>query len=437
MKTLTIRLFLPFIVLFSSLLFALWLLTPLFQAGPVIRSPISSRPLISTGQGQGNAVTSTDFAQSNITTYPANCKGTVTTAKDATKYLLGLDATDIAKKYLNNQDKILCYDDWKWDTDSTQQISTSYFLDFVKWPSDFFTRGVMYVVPLKGPNTTVQDSSDYCNNQGLEFIKIPACGIMIGVYKSTIVQSIRDATYNVTNQANGILWETKPEYTYNNKLFNHFYDLSIWLVNAFLVVAIAWAALRSMTSKLFSDWLTYASSKELLARIVLALLCAYLSMHIVQITIDLSNALCGVFGHDLFNKLGSKDSNDFMTLTLQVIYFLLSILLILEETMRYAILFVCIAFMPLLLFTASLKETQFIAGGAVRGFIFFTLLQPVQMAILSVGESLYESLFKDNSTDILSYLVCIGIMILAIAVFFSFARILLVALCRLVSDSLI
>ena len=66
-----------------------------------------------------------------------------------------------------------------------------------------------------------------------------------------------------------------------------------------------------------------------------------------------------------------------ISLVLDAVYLIKwCLLLILEERALYTILFVIIAFLPLLLFTAAMKETQNIAKGAVRGLIFFTFLQP-------------------------------------------------------------
>ena len=100
----------------------------------------------------------------------------------------------------------------------------------------------------------------------------------------------------------------------------------------------------------------------------------------------------------------------------------MGLLLILEEGARYTILFVIIAFFPLLLFTASTKETQFIARGAVRGFIFMTLLQPVQMAVMAVGVTVLNTILHGDVGNILSYLVSIGLMIFVLSLFFSFFR---------------
>ena len=111
-----------------------------------------------------------------------------------------------------------------------------------------------------------------------------------------------------------------------------------------------------------------------------------------------------------------------VSLVLRIVYLIMGLLLILEEGARYTILFVIIAFFPLLLFTASVKETQFIARAAVRGFIFMTLLQPVQMAVMAVGITVLNTILHGDVGNILSYLVSIGLMIFVLSLFFSFFR---------------
>ncbi len=205
------------------------------------------------------------------------------------------------------------------------------------------------------------------------------------------------------------------------RIFTTSENLSIWLVNAYLVVVVAWVALRGMIGKTFS-WLSYAEVLEYLPRIGFGLLAAYLSGHLIQIVVDGSNALSLVFSHSLFTSLTSGTPKDMISLVLDTVYLLMGLLLILEEGARYTILFVIIAFLPLLLFTACMKETQNIAKGAVRGLIFFTFLQPAQMAVMAVGQTVILSILHGDTGNILSYLVSIGIMIFVLAMFFSCAR---------------
>ena len=61
---------------------------------------------------------------------------------------------------------------------------------------------------------------------------------------ANVAQPLQNAFQQVANQANGFLWSTPAKDTYQNPSFTYFWNLSIWLVNAYLVVALAWVAMR-------------------------------------------------------------------------------------------------------------------------------------------------------------------------------------------------
>ena len=97
---------------------------------------------------------------------------------------------------------------------------------------------------------------------------------------ATLVQPLKTAFTTVQKQVNGFLWSTPAADTYQNKHFAYFWNLSIWLVNAYLVIVVAWVALRGMIGKTFS-WLSYADVLEYIPRIGFGLLAAYFSGHLI------------------------------------------------------------------------------------------------------------------------------------------------------------
>ena len=377
-------------------------------------------------------------------TYPANCKGVTTTALGALKYVSGLEQSDINTKYLKQKNNIICYDLWKptWTSTSGDTYTVADFLTIVGWPKDFFVvkkNITLLIRPLTGPNPVVtpkptptpapttaqqnksQNACDWVPDLVVAHPHIDICAFFLQTLNANVAQPLRNAFNSVANQTNDFLWSTPAKDTYKNPDFTYFQNLSIWLVNAYLAVLLAWVAIRGSIVKTFS-WLSYADILEYLPRIGFGLLAAYSSTHLVQIVIDGSNALCSVFSHALFDSLTKGNATDMVSIVLQIVYLIMGLLLILEEGARYSILFVIIAFFPLLLFTASAKETQFIARGAVRGFIFMVLLQPVQMAVMAVGITVLQTILHGDVGNILSYLVSIGLMIFVLSLFFSFFR---------------
>ena len=271
-----------------------------------------------------------------LQTYPANCQGVTTTALGALQYLNGLAQSDINAKYLKQKNNILCYDLWKstWTNTSGDSYTAPDFLKIVGWPTDFFVvkkNMTLLIDPLAGPNPIAtptpthnnataqtaqsnapQNACDWVPNLVVAHPHIDICAFFQQILIANVVQPLQTAFNQVANQANSFLWSTPAKDTYQNPNFTYFWNLSIWLVNAYLVVALAWVAIRGSIVKTFS-WLSYADILEYLPRIGFGLLVAYSSTHLMQIVIDGSNALCSVFSHALFNSFSQGNATDMVT----------------------------------------------------------------------------------------------------------------------------
>jgi hypothetical protein len=444
------KLFFYVLVGFFFPVLLIWIFTSFFAPGAsphVLPSPSASLsisqnvpPFHAITLGSGGAYGTAD----DVKTYPPHCVGKTTTPAATLAYLgSGFSLTDISPTYRTVKADTMCYDRWTWQKGSTDMYPASTFLKIVGWPSNFFVqhKGItLLIAPVAGPNpapkpptptpttaTPVQDdtqphnSCDWVPDLVVAHPHIDICAFFTQIMSATLVQPLKTAFITVQKQVNGFLWSTPPADTYQNTHFQYFWNLSIWLVNVYLVVVVAWVAFRGMIGKTFS-WLSYADVLEYIPRIGFGLLAAYLSGHLIQIIVDGSNALSLVFSHTLFSSLANGNPTDMIGLVLDGVYLLMGLLLVLEEGARYTILFVIIAFLPLLLFTAAMKETQNIAKGAIRGLIFFTFLQPAQMGVMAIGQTVIVSIFHGGTGNILSYLVSIGIMIFVLAMFFSCAR---------------
>src|SRR5262249_50513204 len=156
------------------------------------------------------------------------------------------------------------------------------------------------------------------------------------------------------------------------------WNTSIYIVDALLAVVIAWMSIRYMMSQSFGSWLSYADLLELLPRLIMALIAAYISVRICQIVIDGSNALSSIFSNNLLLGL-QNDPQELFSIFSQILLCILILVLILEEAVRFAILFVLIGFAPLWAFCGATRETQFIFKGGLKALFFVTLLQPCQL----------------------------------------------------------
>src|SRR5579859_477284 len=189
------------------------------------------------------------------------------------------------------------------------------------------------------------------------WVYVNVCDLLNTVLHSAVVKPLNDALNTLIDQTKYFLWTTPPDTTYKNAALLHFWDISLWLAGTALAAILAWAALRSMIGQAFS-WLSYANMLELLQRIALGLLAAVCSLEFTHFLVDVSNALCKMFDPTILTKMTDSAPDSSVAATLQGIYIFMSILLILEEAARYAILYILIAFSPLWMVAASIRETQ-------------------------------------------------------------------------------
>jgi hypothetical protein len=170
------------------------------------------------------------------------------------------------------------------------------------------------------------------------------------------------------------------------------------------------------------NWLTYANAVEFLPRIIFALFAAYYSKEIFLILFQLSNALTHSFSSDTVKTLIDGQANSTIATVLQVVYAVMGFLLIVEEAARMAVLYLLFAFSPILFFLAALTETQSVALSSLKAAILFALLQPVQAAVLNVGDRVLTSVLAQHAGNLgaLNFLVAIAIMYICLMLFFSF-----------------
>jgi hypothetical protein len=100
----------------------------------------------------------------------------------------------------------------------------------------------------------------------------------------------------------------------------------------------------------------------------------------------------------------------------------MSILLILEEGIRYSILFILISFSPLWVFASALRETQFLFKSGLRALFFITLLQPCQTMVLDLGQHVITTLSTGSGGNVLFYLISISLMFVVLYMLSIFLR---------------
>jgi hypothetical protein len=413
---------------------------PLQQSHPVKQSSKTKSTVITGGGGGVNIPRSSNAlskqAKTPDLTYPPDCNGLTSTPTQLFYYLgPGWTVNNLGAKYRNMTDSILCYDHWNpaWSVPGGTWMNITDFLKTMQWPSDLFDPSAgtqILVMSLPGDSLgTGTSSQDTTQNQNpciwspdlvIVHPNIDVCGFVSTILDATILAPLKGAVTNLVGSANSFLWTTPPQDTYLNPSLTLFWTTSLYIVDALLAAVLAWAAFRYMISKTFGSWLSYADLLEMLPRIVMALIAAYLSARICQIVIDGSNALSSVFNNDLLSGL-QNNPQDLFTTFVQILLCLLTLALILEEAVRYAILFILIGFAPIWVFCGALKETQFIFKGALKALFLISLLQPCQTAVLDLGQHLTDTIGGTSGT-FLYYLISIALMLFVLFMMSWFLR---------------
>jgi hypothetical protein len=370
----------------------------------------------------------------------AECtSGIMSTPADVLKLLApGWTINDLGAQYRNETKQILCYDGWDnaWSKPGGTWLNTVDFLATMHWPSDLFNPSVKQILIVQRPDEALKPSNntgsqqkqgpspaDECMwgvNLGVASPNINICDLISAVLKGGVLTPLKFGVNNLAGNTNSFLWTTPPQLSYANPDLALFWNTSLYIVNALLVVVIAWAALRYTMGQSFGSWLSYADLIEMVPRIVLALLAAYVSARICQVVIDGSNALGSIFNTDLLSNLQNEPADLFSTFV-QIFLCLLSLLLILEEAVRFAILFVLIGFSPVWAFCGGLRETQFIFKGALKALFFMSLLQPCQLAVMSLGQHMTTSI-GGKSDSLLYSFVNIALLLLVLFMMSAFLR---------------
>ncbi|GCE32199.1 hypothetical protein KDA_76830 [Dictyobacter alpinus] len=347
-------------------------------------------------------------------------------------------------KYWDTTDKILCNDHWTWRI--VEQVTWKTILEQLRWPADLVQPSMLNQTQTVQALSTVdkpteqqqqqkvkqQQEADAKPRSGCDFVMpvlgwnfhLDACSLLKTIVKNSFLKPIYENCKNVINQAQGFLWTTDPAATYDlgkNTTLAYFHTGMLNLVNIFIVLVLAWIGFRYVLGGGI-NWLEYAKIQETLPRLLFGLIAAYFAMQIAKVVIDGSNALCTLFHGDMLKHMFDAQSNGAVAATVQVIYVIMGVLLVIEAAARYGILYILLAFLPIILFCSTLKETSHYAKNGIKALILFTFLQPVQLAVMDLGQAVLVHTMTKDPGNILNYLIGISIMLVVLSLFFSVSR---------------
>lgn len=389
-------------------------------------TPVTPTPKLYGGSGAGGS-----------------CLGTLGAGNDMVKMDFGWASSVLTPKWQNDPSYRLCNDRYTWQTVTTLPLNT--VLQTLQWPSDLmappYANQVVTLQPLStfDPVTLqAQQQTQQTGNQQTPTETNPQCLWHVNlpfVSQIDICDPIRALVNAASAAVRGIyqnteaqisfLWQTPLQPFQDDKTSGL---LTVWstswaIVAACIVAVVAYAALRYMLGSTV-NWLAYANLAELVPRLLFGLLAAYFSKEFFIMLIQGNNALTGIFNHNSIVTIVNGKASGIVDESLQILYGLMGLCLMVEEIARMAILYLLFAFAPILFFFASLRETQRWAKTAAVGTVVVVFIQAAQTATLDVGGLVLKTVLKntDGNLSFLNLLISLAILYLTLMLFFSLAR---------------
>lgn len=369
------------------------------------------------------------------------CLGTSGAGDDMIKMDFGWDASVLSKQWKDYAKYRLCNDHYTWETVTALPVQK--VLQTLQWPSDLLTSSyanqIVSLEPLSSFDPVTQQAQQQQQNQNSSTETNKNCLWHVSFAfingDIDICQPIRlivnEASagvrwgYQSTASQISFMWQTPTQPFQDDKKSGL---LTVWstsweIVLACITAVVAYGGLRYMLGSAV-NWLAYANIAELIPRLLFGLLAAYFSKEFFIMLIQGNNALAGIFNHDTIDTVINGKAAGVVTESLQILYGLMGLCLMIEEVARMAILYLLFAFAPILFFFASLRETQRWAKTAAVAAVVFVFMQAAQMATLDVGGRVLGTVLKNTGGDltVLNILVSLAILYLTLLLFFALAR---------------
>lgn len=205
-------------------------------------------------------------------------------------------------------------------------------------------------------------------------------GIVTGM--SALIQAI--FSLNVINT-------TDPNSTYSNPAVIHLWATFAGVANALLICVVVWVGYSIMVGPGLG--ISYLTARELLPRIVLGALAINCSGFFARTVIDFNDALCSVPAHNLtaISALWQTSDVSFGKAVFILAFGICTILLIVQEFVRLALIDVLIITAPLGLLCWIAPETQGWARLWTSTFISAVIVQFLQLLVLALGGVLMQA----------------------------------------------
>jgi hypothetical protein len=238
-------------------------------------------------------------------------------------------------------------------------------------------------------------------------------------FLSGLANDFGEAIVGFINQVN-FLTRTPENLSYNNDLVKQFATATQVLADGLLAVVVLISGYNVMLRPYLGA--TYAGALEVLPRLLLGAILINTAAWWCRLAIDVSNAVCGVFGAPNIADMVATilrvtlDPTHLSGLLMLLVATIMAILLLIQQLMRLALVDVLLILAPLAAVLWILPQSQ--AWGRLWGRVFVATVfaQAVQVLTLRLGFNLATGLPSLSVGGLLQPLLGIAVLALVLKI---------------------
>jgi len=286
------------------------------------------------------------------------------------------------------------------------------------------------VVTFASPSPAFAQSSN--GGGGSSCVLGPLCGLgdlghwlqqtitnILTDFLTGLATNFGDAIVGFINQVN-FLTHTPEDLSYKDDLVKQFVTATQVLADGLLAVVVLVSGYNIMLRPYMGG--TYAGALEFLPRLLLGGILINTAAWWCRLAIDANNAACGVFGAPTIADIVATilrvtlDPTQLSGLLMVLVFIVMTILLVVQQLMRLALVDVLFILAPLAALLWILPQSQ--AWGRLWGRLFVgtVFAQAVQVLTLRLGFNLATGLPQLNAAGLLQPLLGIAVLALVLKV---------------------
>jgi hypothetical protein len=243
-------------------------------------------------------------------------------------------------------------------------------------------------------------------------------GALISIGR-TLLEAIQrdvDWAFGTDGHGAGFVTRTPPEYSYESPSVEALFNTVRLVANVALAMVVMWAGYQVMSGSQFRGVASVHSAMEFAPRLVVGALLVNTSLWWGQLAVDGANALSSLADPITLPGI-SAASDPPMVLELVLVafvYWLVALLLVVQELMRLALVDALLVLAPLGMLLWILPQTQ--SWGRLWSDLFLATVfaQPAQMLVLKLGSLLVNEL--GSGGPLVSMFLAMGVAYLTLKV---------------------